>query len=265
MRGVLLGLAALAAGWASALAANEDSAAVIETAAQYRREGNLRLAIEVLEKACASGTGCAPRVMGELGATYYEAHRLQDAEIALQQAYSKAQNASERALFANDLGNLSATRGRKQEAVRYYEEARDKGAGDPAISISAGLNLVRLSPAEQRLNRLNALAKEIPAVTDERERARYYVNLGVQAQALGKPGLRLAYESLDRARTLAAHVKDNWLRAEALDALGQLYEDSGRTADALKLTDQAIGELRSEPPAQLLITLQWRRGRLLHA
>src|SRR5689334_17511804 len=109
---LLLGLAALAIACAPALGANDDPATVIETAAKYRREGNLRLAIELLEKACVGTTGCSPRMMGELGATYYEAHRLQDADIALREAYLRTDSPAERALFANDLGNLSATRGR---------------------------------------------------------------------------------------------------------------------------------------------------------
>ncbi len=247
------------------LAAGESSDEVIQEAAKLRREGNLRLAIELLEKACASAAGCSTRTIGELGATYYQAHRLQDAETALKRAYAHAADDSERALFANDLGNLSASRGRSEEAAEYYKEARNKGAAVPAIAVSAGLNLARMTPAAARLRELQSLSREIPAVPDTRERARYWLNLGAQARTLGDPALRLAYESLNRAQTLSAEAKDHWLRAEALDTLAQLYEDRGRGPDALKLTDDAIGELQSEPAPHMLINLQWRRGRLLHA
>ena len=151
---LLLGGAAYAA---------ENAASLLDTAAQHRREGNLRLAIELLEKACKqpSGPPCSPRLMGELGATYYQAHRFAQAADALNDAYARTENAAERALFANDLGNLSASRGRKDEAVRFYEEARAKAGGNAAIAVSAGLNLARLAPAPERLARLQKLAAEM--------------------------------------------------------------------------------------------------------
>ena len=250
---------------APASAASEDLANIVETAAQYRRDGNMRLAIELLEKArAAAGLSCPARLIGELGATYYQAHRLQEAQESLKEAYAKAANRAERALFANDLGNLSASRGLKQDAIRYYQEARDIASGDSSITVSAGLNLARLAPADKRFQQLSSLSDEIGAIPDARERARYSLNLGSQAGALGTAGTKLSYENLTRARALAVAANDQWLIAESLDALAQLYEDRGRHADALKLTDEAVAQLRSEQTSDLLIKLEWRRGRILH-
>jgi CHAT domain-containing protein len=265
MKAKLFGLVAGLILCASA-AASDELGAVLDTAAQYRRDGNLRLAIELLEGAKAQlGATCPAQLNGELGATYFQAHRLADAEKELTAAYAKATAPAERALIANDLGNLSASLGRKEDAARYYREAQAQAGSDAAVAVSAGLNLARLSPENERLRELESLSAAVAGIADPRERARFLVNLGSQASALGKPGAKLAYHSLDQAIALARTVKDRWLLAEAQDLLAQLYEENGRSADALRLTDEAIAQLRSEPPSELMVELQWRRGRLYRA
>ena len=55
---------------------------------------------------------------------------------------------------------------------------------------------------------------------------------------------------------------------EDLDALAQLYEDQGRTDDAMYLTREALAVGKSLAPnsvADLVINLEWRQGRLLRA
>jgi CHAT domain-containing protein len=261
---LLIALSLAASNARAADVAPIDFGAVVETAAGHRRDGNLRLALEVLEGArTQAGAACPARVLGELGATYFQANRFAEAEGTLRDAYAKSESAPERALFANDLGNLSASRGRREDAMRYYEEARETGASDPSIAASAGLNLARLLPAGERGKQLRGLRSEIAKLSDEYERARYSINLGTQAREIGPAGTRLAYESLTEGRKLAEALGDDWLAAQALDGLAQVYEDRGRGSDALKLNDQAIEKLRGDPDADLVIALQWRRGRLL--
>jgi CHAT domain-containing protein len=243
-----------------------ELSAALEMAGKHRREGNLRLAVEILEGVCRpAGDACPVRVLGELGATYFQANRFSEAEAPLREAYARSQGQPERALFANDLGNLSASRGHGDEAMRYYEEAQRLAPQNSGIAVSAGLNRVRLMPLAQRATQLQTLHGEIAQVQDEYERARYLVNLGTQARELRPPAARLAFETLTDARKLAETLRDDWLAAQALDGLAQLYEDRGRGADALKLNDQAIDKLRAEPDADLLIGLYWRSGRLLRA
>jgi len=247
-------------------AANDDVGAVIGAAAQYRRDGNVRLAIELLETAQARlGANCPARLKDELGATYFQAHRLPDAEKALTGAYVQASDPVDRARIANDLGNLSASRGRRDDAVRYYQDAQTLAGSDVGTAVSAGLNLARLTPEEARLDRLASLSDAIAGVPDRRERARFLINLGTQARTLGTSGSKLAYRSLDTARSLAGEAGDRWLQAEAQNGLAQLYEDYGRRADALRLSDEAIAQLQSEPPSELIVELEWRRGRLYRA
>jgi CHAT domain-containing protein len=263
---LLVGLLSLVSTVLAAATASPDFSSALQAASEHRRAGNLRLALEILEGVrVQAGAACPARVLGELGATYFQANRFAEAEPPLREAYARSESALERALFANDLGNLSASRGRREEATRYYQEARQLSPQDPGIAVSAGLNLARLTPTERRSAQLSALRGEIEQVRDEHERARYLVNLGTQARGLHPPATRLAFDSLTQARKLADALRDDWLSAQALDGLAQLYEDDGRTADALKLNDQAIDKLRPQADADLLIGLHWRRGRLLRA
>lgn len=263
---MLSGLLSIVVVCAPAAAGSGDIDDLLQEAITHRREGNLRIAIELLEHARAgAGPACPARILGELGAAYAQASRLTEADQLLATAYRQATDPAERALFANDLGTLSARRGEREEAIRYYEEARESARGHLPIAVSAGLNLARLAPPELRFAQLAALSDEIAGIGDRRERARYLVNLGSQARALGMPGAKLAYEALEPAKALAIEIGDRWLAGEAMNELAQLYEDHGRAADALALTEGAVFELRSERSDEVMVELQWRRGRLLRA
>ncbi len=97
MKAKLFGLLMSLIACASAAAVSDELQAVIDTAAQYRRDGNVRLSIELLEAARARlGPACPARLNDELGATYFQAHRLVDAEKELTIAYTKASSPSER-------------------------------------------------------------------------------------------------------------------------------------------------------------------------
>ncbi len=249
---------------ASAVPAQGDVPALLRQGAVYRQQGDLNLAIEILAGAMqqAGDPKLKARVAGELGVAYYQAHRYEQAEPLLKQAYREASDSAERMRRAIDLGNLHAARKQTGEAARYYGEAREQRDSDPSTAVSAALNLARMAPESERLSKLAALVPELRAVSDERERARYFLNLGQQARTLGAPALRLAYESLEQARQLTRDGRDA-LAAEVLDALAQLYEDEKRDAEALELTERAIDRLQGREAHALLLNLEWRRGRLL--
>lgn len=248
--------------WIPAASANPDD--IASRAAALRRDGNFRLAIDLLEEERArTGESCSPKVLGELGVAYFQSHRLPLAESRLLEAYAKTQNAIERAAIANDLGNLYASGGRTNQAIDYYRTAEE--SGNLETSVTASLNAARLSPAEARLAALGAIQERVSDVQDSRERARFSINLGSQARSIGQQGTQLAFENLERARVWATHARDPRVLAEALDELSQLYEDNGRGSDALRLATQAIAQLRSDDAPEMMIGLQWRRGRLLRA
>ena len=249
---------------ASPVPAQSDVLSQLRQGAAHRQQGDLNLAIETLTGAMqqASDPKIKIRIAAELGVTYYQAHRYEQAEPLLKQAYQNATEPVERMRYAVDLGNLYAARRQTADAVRHYSEARGQPGADAGAAVSAGLNLARLAPEKERLPRLAALAVEIAQVPDGRERARYYLNLGHQARALGAPALQLAYESIEQARRLTSGGRDR-LAAEVLDGLALLYEDQHRDADALDLTERTIAGMRGIEARDLLVNLEWRRGRVL--
>ena len=250
--------------------ADEDPAwkVVIAQGIAERNAGNLNLSIDLLSSISQAPAPADVRAMaaGELGASLLQARRYADAESPLRTAYSSF-SGSARARYALDLGNLALSRRRFDEARRYYGEGSALAAQDPVIQIGAELNLVRMVPEAERLPRLVAVAQKIDGVESSRVRARFRLNLGSQAAKLGPGALELAWRNLDQARTIAVQIADLRMQAEALDSTAQLYEDSGRSEDALKITQQGLaiaGQLESGRVADLRINLEWRHGRLFN-
>src|SRR3954471_8255091 len=126
--GVLACLVLVTASLPMTCSGGANAQEIVSKAANLRRDGNYRLAIDLLEAERArTGESCSARVLGELGAAYFQAHRLTEAESRLVEAYRKSVDTTERALIANDLGNLHASRGRKEEAAAYYRVASETG------------------------------------------------------------------------------------------------------------------------------------------
>lgn len=234
-----------------------------------REQGDLQKSIDLLSSASklAVSPGGQVRARGELGISLLQAHRYEESEGLLRNAYGSS-TGIERAHFAVYLGNLALIRKRSEEARGYYQEALGLAPEAIEIQFSVRLNLVRMAPESDQLAQLSGLSQQIDqAGGPPGPLARFHLNLGEQARLLGKPGLSLAYRHLERARELARQGNRS-LAVEALDALAQLYEDHHRDPDALILTQQAIEQAHSLAPgaaARLLIDLEWRQARLLRA
>lgn len=231
-----------------------------------RRLGQIERSIAVLEQALQSAASPAEqgRVAGELGVSLYQARRLDQAEALLQKAYQQAAGI-EKAHRAIDLGNLSAVLHEDEDARRWFDESLSLAGEDATVRATAGLNLARFEAAPQKLARLTALLEPVQQVGDAATQARLLINLGNQARELGKPALKLAYESLSEARRLAQKSEHERLVVESLDTLAQLYEDQGLAQDAMRLNRQALEGVEKLGPsvaADLHIWLQWRQGRL---
>jgi len=260
-------LIALALSSAFALAGGAVSwEAAISAGIASREQGSLELSVGQLGQAArlAADERERMRATAELGASLLQARRLDEAKPALLEAYAFF-SGDERAAVALDLGNLSLLRRNAGDAGRYYEETVRLSGDGSALSLSAQLNLLRLSPPPERANKLGLLLPKIAAVGDVGVRARLALNLGGQALSLGKAGLALAFRSLDGARRLLADAGNSRLRVETLDALAQLYEEQGRAEDALRLTQQAVavaGDLAPGVVGDLAINLEWRQARL---
>ena len=245
----------------------EAVAALIDRGAQLCREGALQQAAEPLRQAYQQATQPPQkaRAAAALGLALHKMRRFQDAEPLLREALQHADAAPERALRANDLANALLGLRRQDEARALYLQALPQAGTDAALLLTLRANLARLAPPEARPAALQEAAALLPAIADERERARQAAHLGAQALALGAPGRRLAFETLDQARRLAAAAGESRLQAEVLDALAGLYEADARPDDALRLTDHAVLLAQQANARELLFPLEWRRGRLLKA
>src|SRR2546423_12145943 len=257
---LLIGTPAFAQGnptWSSALA--EGSA--------QRMQGNLTLALENLDAARRAAVTPSEQATaaGEFGAALVQAHRYAEAEVHLRQAYDFSGGIA-RARYAVDLGNLAALRKRPREAARYYVEAQTLAKDKPDIGLVIDLNLIRLAPEKERLAQLGTLFLAVGTVSDSPTKALLYLNLGIQARALGTAGLQIAFRSLDQARRLLAPARHSRALVEDPDAVAQLYEDQGRTDDALHLTREALAAGEVFGPhnvAHLVRNMGWRQGRVL--
>src|ERR1700687_3242273 len=124
---LLVGAPALAQGnrtWTPALA----------HASAQRMKGNLTLALENLDAARRAAVTPSEQATaaGEFGAALVQAHRYDEAEVQLRQAYDFSGDIA-RARYAADRGNLAALRNRPKEAERYYLEARTLAKDKPEI------------------------------------------------------------------------------------------------------------------------------------
>ncbi len=232
-----------------------------------RQQGQLREAIEVFSRLGAEARTSEEkrRADGELGISLLQARRLAEAEAPLLAAYRPAQGI-ERARHAVYLGNLAQERKQAAQAEAYYTEALQLASGDTEVYWSVALNRLRNLPETEKATRMAQLSAELDQAGEESRLARYHLNLGHQAIALGKPLLRIAYSHLESARQLAGQSGNVRLQVEALDALAQLYENRGRVVDALALNARGLAQAEALPLAQksdLQIAMEWRRGRLL--
>ena len=247
---------------ASSAPAAPDTEALARGVA-LRNGGNLQLAIAYFRALDASGD-MEVAVSGELGATLLQARRYDEAEPYLRQAYDKAAG-SERARYAIELGNLAAANRQRQEALRFYAEARALAGDDSTLTLIARIDEARLAAPRERPALLAALARDLSGMRASVARARLRLSVGTLASESGS--LQTAYENLEDARALAAQAGDVRIEIEALDGLAQLYEAQGRNAEALQLSRRAIARARTADGiyTDLLLRLEWRQGRLLAA
>jgi CHAT domain-containing protein len=241
---------------------------LIDQGIEFRQKGELLQSMDVLFKALSASKATHQQIAETaLGETLLQAGRLEEAERFLQAAYDAAEP-TDRPRPALLLGNLAIRRHQDEKARRFFEEAASKANNTTEIEFSARLNLIRVTRASQRLSALEGLSREFLAQGDDTVPGRYHLNLGSQAARLGKAALMLSYRHLEAARAWAVAHDDQLLLIESMDMQAQLYEDNGRTSDALVLVRNAlklIGQQEAVPAGYLIINLEWRQARLIQA
>lgn len=200
---------------------------------------------------------------GELGMIYLRLHRYNEATPLLESAYQRTEG-SEKATYANWLGNLYSALHDTNKARDYYHHAVTFAGENQALLFRVNLNLARAMAPTAHLEALKKISDQLDTLPDDaQDKARLFLNLGEQARALGGDGLSMAYHAFDRARTLSFQGTQPRLQAESLDALASLYEDQKRDEEALHLTWQALALMQNSQERDVLFTLEWRQGRLL--
>lgn len=207
------------------------------------------------------------RLAAAIAASYVQMQQAALAEPYLHFAYEHADTAVDKAAHAIALGNWQQNRGNADAARASYDVAMTLAGSDAGIAISSGLNQLKLDGDKlgttARISSLNAYWQRLPAVSKPQARIRFAINLGAQAKTAGPAGHALAYQAFDYARQLAQAGQESRLLLEALDQLAQMYEDAHRQDDALALSDQAVLVAQTMEAHDLLIAVEWRRGRIL--
>lgn len=231
--------------------------------------GNYNQALNSLQTAYAqAGTESDKvRAASALAQSYRQTHQTAKAEPYLRFAFEKADNKIDKAGYAIDFGNWQQQQGHTEQAAYYYDTALKLAGNDAAIAISAELNQHKLyakkQPAAEQLKKLQTLWLRLQQAGNSTQAARYSLNLGAQAKALGAGGQALAFQAFDHARVVAVKQNQARLQLDALDQLAQLYEDARRFEDTLLLIDQALLVAQALEAHDLLINIEWRHGRVL--
>ena len=291
--------------WTYSLSASPQPAMASDTPLPFAQElasginarasGQVELSIRQLEAAARSATDDPGRLQAltQLAVSLIAADRLDNAQQTLESALEQA-GGSARAPISLALGNIALRQHDPARAAELYHRALADAQNQPnatGVAMAARLNLTRIGRTDERFAALAQIYPDIATLRDRSARARAYLNLGSQLSAdvalqlqvegfgrspstknpeLPRTGraaqmLELADRSLSQARDLTRSGLDPRLQLESADALAELYEASGRMADALQVDRAAIEQARALPPAQsedLLMRLEWRSGRL---
>lgn len=277
MKTRVLALLLLLVGAPAALSAapEEQILGMVQSAEAALAQGRNPDALQRLEEALALARregkhSLVPAIESSLGSAYLLAGRPADAERILRSAVElarKANNAQVAASALNNLGNVLAAQGRFSDAAGAYREAiaatRDKLAAARASAnlARALIDDGRSSEATGLLSALNAQAR---ALEPSNDKAHLLISIGRLYARLPKSSGH-AYAALQDGLEVAESIDNARARSYALGYLGELYEQGGRTEDALQFTQRAIFAAQQADAPEILYRWQWQAGRLLRA
>jgi len=253
-------------------AADDEALALLQAAQSDAALGRNAAAVQKLEKALGlrPAEPLATEVQASLGSAYLASGRMSDAESALDAAIAgarKSEQAKTLAAALNDFGNLRAAQGRYGEAQRLYREAGESAerAGNKALALRASTNLARAfaddgRPAEA-MRTLPGLTAELRRLPASRDKAYGLVSVGRLYVRLGDRAVGASL--LNEALASAVAANDVRARSSALGYLAEVYEQGGRTRDALQLSQRAIVAADEANAPELLFRWQWHKARLL--
>jgi len=246
----------------------------------YRIEGYFRDAGSDLQAALAKAEQSGDQTLvasasGALGNLAFMSRRSAIAEPLLKRSRDLALRLRDTATLAaadNDLGNLYAATGRPADAATFYGEAtrNAEAAGAQALAATAETNAARLALGAQDWARATKLLSD---AVDRLEPMPPSYGRGMGLVAAGsaffeRPGKlpaqaeAVASRAFQAAQDTADRLHNPTLSSLARGEIGRLYERAGRTADAMRLTDQALFAAQEATSRDLGFRWEWQRGRL---
>lgn len=222
------------------------------------------------------------KILRQRGAIQITAGRVDDARTLLLQALSDAEKLDDKALIAatsNDLGNLAMRQAAWGQATGRYARAAEmaRDAGNASLEATARVNqaaaLLERGEHGEAQALLDRVASNSKSQADSHDKAMLLIRAGwllqqdaAKAQspnAQQSAARQSAFRLFEDARRVSAAIGDNAAAAYAHGYLGAMYEQQGRTEDALRLSQRAVFLAREAGAPESLYRWQWQSARLL--
>ena len=213
-----------------------------------------------------------------LGNAYLLSGRLDQAGTVLGAAITEARESGRYDIAAragNDQGSRLATMGRLDLAIDTYGEAiRDAERADDRLTVAkTRVNLARAlqgdGRGEQAREELIQAVGELRSLPSSHEQAYALIGAGrlFAVETKGKPALRedrlLANQAFESGISSARAIDDVRALSYGLGYQAELYEQAGRTDEALALARQATFYAQQANAPEILYQWQWAVGRIL--
>ena len=262
-----------------------ESAALRELADAERAQRAFGASRDHLARAeeLAVAAGSAPRLAAILGTRAKLEDTAGAADAALgsyERAISLARTTDDTELLAAllvSLGNLHGDQGRSGTALSAYAEAARlaESAGVALLASQAEANAATVAEragaeGAARASAVSAL-RRLDSLPPSRARLSTQIRVGSTLVRLARaPGEAAPADAAAAHRALTAAAREAHAAADqrsasfAEGALGALYEDSGRTDDALEMTRRALLSAEASGAPDSLYLWHWQLGRLHH-
>ncbi len=245
----------------------------------YQAVSSLQSALKLAK--AAGDDQLATRVAGSLGTAYLLSNRTDEAKTLLEKAAAEERAAgrpASAAVAGNNLGNLLASAGDYKAAIPVYQQAISdaQAAGDNGLAVKGSVNIARALVESDRnkealaaLQHAAGLAKTLPPSHEKAfvliSIGRLYLRLAERPVAATDKLQPLANQSLNEAASVAESVGDDRAMSYAYGYLGALYEQEGRTEDAMGYTVKALRKLAGTQAPEIRYRWEWQEARLLRA
>ena len=255
----------------------------------YLDQGQYRLALDEAIKARQEAETEAERARadGAAGNAQLILKLYDQAEKSLLRAFENAGHAPrEQAGYANNLGILYSALDKNRDtcsavcqnneldqryseqdkvelAEKYFVQALRLAEDDRALMLEVSLNRLHNRPETANNLHLQALSDEIFQVGGTADKVRHALSFAAIIQSAPRTVRReLGLAALERARTEGEALTDTRLRIELLNRLAENYERGDQQEKALAFSEQATDLPVSEDVRDVLIDLEWRKGRI---